>query len=255
MRSNPAESTVRECSKRGGERASASLHDLMSVASERRDLAAREARDRLAGTLGVHPRRLGGLDIEMANLIAFRLEQALEAAELASHDELTGVYARAHGRAICVREIERSARSGEKLSMLFIDFDGLKQVNDEHGHSIGDLLLARLGETLADTLRPYDTAVRWGGDEFLVVLPDCDLAQAQRIAERLASDFEVSTHHSVTWGAAELMSSDNFGALVARADAAMYQVKRARRASRERDWNGPLDRRSTTAHGSEPGGG
>ena len=205
----------------------------MASAVERRDVQAREARDRLAGVLDLHPKRLAGLDFELASLLAFRLEQAQEAAHLASRDELTGLLTRTHGRDTIGREIDRASRSHEKLSLLFIDFDGLKKVNDEHGHAIGDHLLARVGETLSDTLRVYDIAVRWGGDEFVVVLPDCDLQRAQRIAERIEREFANSTHHTITWGAAELQPSEDFSGLIKRADIAMYQVRRARQAERE----------------------
>lgn len=227
----------------------------MSAAVERRNVPAREARDRLAGVLGVHPGRLASIDHELAALLAFRLEQAQEAAELAQHDELTGVLTRAQGRGIFARELERSARSHERLSLLFIDFDGLKEVNDAFGHAIGDHLLRLVGETLADTLRPYDAAMRWGGDEFVVVLPDCDLDRARRIGERISQDFQSATRHSLTCGAAELLPGDDLASLVDRADAEMYEQKRARRRSREALEAGQLTQLPEEAHGSATEGG
>jgi len=204
-------------------------------AGERRDAVGRAARDRLAAVLGVHPKRLAMVDAELAALLAFRLEQAEEAAQLASQDELSGALNRAAGRRILEREVQRTARSGDPLSVVFLDVDGLKAVNDEHGHAIGDKLLARLGETFTTALRPYDVPIRWGGDEFVVVLPDCDWARAEAVAQRLRAEFAGATGYTLTTGTAQRADGDDLAALVARADSAMYAAKRARgRVSRER---------------------
>jgi diguanylate cyclase (GGDEF)-like protein len=200
-------------------------------AVERRDVVARGARDRLAAALGVHPKRLATIDAELAGLLAFRLEQAEEAAQLASQDELTGALSRAAGRRILEREIHRTERSGDALSVVFVDVDGLKSVNDEHGHAIGDKLLARLGETFTDTLRPYDVLIRWGGDEFVLVLPDCDWERAETVARRLCQEFTAATGYTLTCGTAQRHQGDDLPALVERADTAMYAAKRARRGS------------------------
>jgi diguanylate cyclase (GGDEF)-like protein len=202
-------------------------------ALERRDVVARAARDRLAGVLGVPPKRLATVDAELAALIAFRLEQALEAAQLASHDELTGALNRSAGRRILERELQRTKRSGDPLSVVFLDVDGLKAVNDEHGHKVGDQLLVRLGETLHLALRPYDVTVRWGGDEFVLVLPECDLDRARAVAARLGKEFAAATGCSLTAGCAERREDDDLPSLVARADAEMYAAKRGRRAGAE----------------------
>jgi diguanylate cyclase (GGDEF)-like protein len=200
-------------------------------AVERRDVVARSARDRLAAVLGVHPKRLATIDAELAGLLAFRLEQADEAAQLASQDDLTGALTRAAGRRILEREIHRTQRSGDPLSVVFLDVDGLKSVNDEHGHAIGDKLLARLGETFTETLRTYDVPIRWGGDEFVLVLPDCDWARAESVALRLSKEFSAATGYTVTCGTAQRREGDDLPALVERADTAMYAAKRARRGS------------------------
>ena len=202
-------------------------------AVERRDVAARQARDRLAAALGVHPNRLASVDGELAGLIAFRLEQADAAAQLASQDELTGALSRSSGRQTLEREMQRTARSGEALSIVFLDVDGLKKVNDEHGHGIGDRLLARLGETFTTALRPYDLAIRWGGDEFVLVLPECDRGRAEAVAGRLRREFQHATAYSLTCGTAQRAEDDDVVSLVARADAAMYQAKRAGRPAPE----------------------
>ncbi len=197
-------------------------------AVERRDLVARAARDRLAGVLGVHPKRLALIDAELAGLLAFRLEQAQEAAQLASHDELTGTLNRSAGRRTLEREVQRIERSGDPLSVVFLDVDHLKSVNDEFGHAVGDQLLSRLGETFAVALRPYDVPVRWGGDEFVLVLPECDLERAESVARRLRQEFGAATGYSITSGCAQREAGEDVDSLVQRADSAMYAAKRAR---------------------------
>jgi diguanylate cyclase (GGDEF)-like protein len=197
-------------------------------AVERRDVVARAARDRLAAVLGVHPKRLATIDSELAGLLAFRLEQAQEAAQLASHDELTGTLSRGAGRLALERELQRTARSGDPLSVVFLDVDSLKAVNDEHGHAIGDRLLARLGETFTAALRPYDTPIRWGGDEFVLVLPNCDWERAEAVAQRLREEFTAATGYTITSGSAQRKEHDDLPSLVARADGAMYAAKRSR---------------------------
>lgn len=203
-------------------------------AVERRDVVARAARDRLAAVLGVPPKRLATIDGELAGLLAFRLEQAEEAAQLASHDELTGTLSRSAGRRMLERELHRTARSGDPLSVVFADVDGLKAVNDAYGHAIGDRLLARLGETFNAALRPYDVPIRWGGDEFLLVLPDCDLARAEAVSGRVRREFSAATGYTLTCGTAQRAEGDDLHALVERADAAMYAAKRARARAPER---------------------
>lgn len=202
-------------------------------AVERRDVVARAARDRLAGVLGIHPNRLATVDAELAGLLAFRLEQAQETAQLASHDELTGALSRAAGRRTLERELQRTARSSDPLSVVFLDVDGLKAVNDEHGHAIGDRLLARLGETFNAALRPYDTPIRWGGDEFVLVLPDCDWTRAEAVAERLRHEFTAATGYTITTGSAQRREHDDLQNLIGRADGAMYAAKRAWRPAED----------------------
>ena len=84
----------------------------------------------------------------------------------AATDELTSTWTRAFGLAQVSHELERARRLGAKLVIAFLDVDGLKNVNDNHGHLAGDALLRLVGETLRANVRPYDVLVRYGGDEF-----------------------------------------------------------------------------------------
>ena len=92
---------------------------------------------------------------------------------LSLRDPLTGLGNRRHFRTVIEREIDRVARSGETALLLMLDIDHFKQINDEHGHIAGDMVLQSVAHTLADGIRPMDTLARYGGEEFAIVLPVC----------------------------------------------------------------------------------
>ena len=192
---------------------------------ERRDVAARTARDQLAVLLDVHPRRLGALDAELARLLSRRIEHAESSIAQASRDELTGLLNRSVGQRALEAEIQRAHRAERALSVIFADVDGMKQVNDTRGHAGGDRVLQALGAALREVLRPYDLGVRWGGDEFVVVLPEVGLDQAQAIGERVTERFAELTSLNVTCGSAELQREETAASLVERADREMYGRK------------------------------
>lgn len=189
---------------------------------ERRDLLARAARDELAQLVDVHPKRLAAIDRELARLLATSLERAQRAAAEASRDELTGLLNRSVGVHALEREVQRAERGGRSLAVVFADVNGLKRLNDNHGHAAGDTVLRALGTALREVLRPYDTGIRWGGDEFVVVLPEVDARRAVLIGERVAARFNELTGATVTCGCAELRPGEAAGSLVERADEDMY---------------------------------
>ncbi len=100
-------------------------------------------------------------------------------------DELTGLYNRRHLDTVLPHEVERSRRYGRPLALLMMDSDHLKQVNDTHGHQAGDELLKTMARAINEQIRMVDTAIRFGGDEFIVILPDTDLAAALIPANRI----------------------------------------------------------------------
>ncbi|MDD2545836.1 MAG: GGDEF domain-containing protein [Burkholderiaceae bacterium] len=105
--------------------------------------------------------------------------------ELSLKDPLTGLANRRHFRAVLEGEIDRVTRSGEAALLLMLDIDHFKQVNDTHGHAVGDLVLQSVARTLAGCVRPMDTLARYGGEEFAVVLPSCQATFGRVVAERI----------------------------------------------------------------------
>ena len=134
------------------------------------------------------------------------------------------------------REIYRARRSDGVLTLAFVDVDGLKAINDTHGHAAGDRALRAVAAALLDGLRSYDLVVRYGGDEFLCGLPGTDLAAAQHRFDAVATTLaEQNPGTSVSIGLAELAAQDTLETLIARADAALYAARRSTRGRGEAD--------------------
>lgn len=148
--------------------------------------------------------------------------------ELAATDELTGARARKFGLAELAREIERARRTGERLTLAFIDVDGLKEVNDTDGHPAGDRLLHLVVETVKANIRPYDVVVRYGGDEFLCVMPNLAKGGAKTRMKGIAAKLRaLDKEHSVTFGLAEYDPVDGMEEFILRADADLLATRRA----------------------------
>ena len=205
---------------------------------ERRDHTARSVRDALAERLGIDPRELGSLSAETAtralanfNLNLDRLRQLEEEAAV---DELTGVYRRGHGMMILAREVRRAFRSpDERLVVAFTDVDGLKRYNDTSGHAEGDRLLKDLTVAMTERLRSHDIVFRYGGDEFVCILPGASLDGATPIFEAVAEAFaERGRERGFSVGLVELREGDTPESLVARADTALYESRAVTAAGR-----------------------
>ena len=112
--------------------------------------------------------------------------------ELAYRDELTGLYNRRHFYEIIRTEVDKAMVSRQSLAIVLLDLDGLKKLNDEHGHGVGDIVLATLGKRIATHTRANDVPARLGGDEFGVVMPGTDKRGAFALARRLWADLEAS---------------------------------------------------------------
>ena len=161
------------------------------------------------------------------------LEQELRL--LASRDALTGIANRGAIIDVLQRELARRARTQEPLSVIFCDLDHFKAINDTHGHLAGDEVLRETCRRMGATLRPYDSFGRYGGEEMLVVLPNCEVEGALEVAERMRAAVAarpVSTQYgeigsTVSIGVATVSRQDvaTIGALLQRADEALYRAK------------------------------
>ena len=153
----------------------------------------------------------------------------------ASHDALTGMLNRRAILSLLGKEAARAARQGSSLGVLVLDLDHFKKVNDTFGHTVGDAVLSEVSKRLSVPLRRYDAVGRYGGEEFLVALPECDLEQAAEIGERIrlsvasvpietsAGDITVT----VSIGAAATEEErGTIDQLIQRSDRALYEAKR-----------------------------
>lgn len=144
-------------------------------------------------------------------------------------DELTGVFRRGTGELALAHEIARARRSNTPLVVVMIDVDGLKPVNDNHGHAAGDALLRDVVTAITSTMRSYDVTVRWGGDEFICALSDVTIEVAEaRIADTGRVLDALRAGSSVTAGFAMLSPDDDLDSVIKRADAALYRAKGVR---------------------------
>jgi diguanylate cyclase (GGDEF)-like protein len=128
-------------------------------------------------------------------------------------------------------EVERSRRNGRPFALLLLDLDGLKKINDTHGHSIGSQALRRVAIVLQFHSRAVDTAARYGGDEFAVLLPETGAERAWRVAERIAervADDGEEPRLSISFGISVYpQDGETIGEIFRTADAALYAMKRA----------------------------
>lgn len=174
-----------------------------------------------------------GLFESLAALFASVLTLAAERHELertAYHDALTGLLNR-HATALLERRMLRENGFSPPASLLLLDLDHFKRINDDLGHAGGDRVLRRAARTIRATLRRGDDVLRWGGEEFLVALPGTELDDGLQVAENLrsalAEDADVGVTCSI--GVTTLGVHERLEAAVARADAALYAAKRAGR--------------------------
>jgi len=159
--------------------------------------------------------------------------------ELSITDDCTGVYNSRHMFTVLAEEVRRSERFGYEFSVLFLDIDHFKRINDEHGHLVGSKLLGQFGRCLRKNLRLVDAAFRYGGDEFAVLLPQTGKEAALHVARRLMTTFRnmhwltdegLSLTLRVSVGIATYpLDGDSSHAIVQSADDLMYQVKGAGR--------------------------
>ena len=181
--------------------------------------------------------------------LIFSLVAALEQARhtaytLSMTDSLTGLHNRRHFMHTAQRELDLAQRHQLPLALLILDIDHFKDVNDVHGHAIGDQVLIEVGKRCAQVLRATDLLARWGGEEFVVLLPNTPFEHAQQLAERMRETVAYSAQMyasndavqvTISIGAAGTVAGEatTLDALVQSADRALYGAKRA---GRNRVW-------------------
>ncbi|HBX69452.1 MAG TPA: hypothetical protein DEH25_08730 [Chloroflexi bacterium] len=164
-----------------------------------------------------------------------RVEKQLQ--HLATTDPLTGVYNRRHFFELAEQEFDRSHRYGRQISIILCDVDFFKETNDTYGHIAGDQMLQAISERFLGNLRQLDIFGRYGGDEFVILLPETDLDQAKMAAERLlkaVTKLPVETSRGaipiqLSMGVASLTNSDDIEKLLIKTDQALYTAKEAGR--------------------------
>jgi diguanylate cyclase (GGDEF)-like protein len=206
--------------------------------------------ERLVGVISVvendPDRRFNDADLDLLTLLAHQAAIAINNAQLferartqAYTDSLTNLSTRRHFFELAERELSRSRRYGSPLSVIMFDFDQFKDVNDRYGHAAGDQVLSDAAHLLRDQLREVDVVGRYGGDEFVILLPETRLPTARVVAERLRrsiarAEFAVDgdgSHHvklTASLGVAQYTEDcADIDALLDRADQALYRSKQA----------------------------
>ncbi|MFZ6656949.1 GGDEF domain-containing protein [Undibacterium sp. TJN19] len=163
-----------------------------------------------------------------------QLSVALEKIQLtANHDELTGAINRRHMLELLSRETQRSSRSESPLLIAMLDIDYFKRVNDTYGHQAGDLALQKFVQTVQASIRTSDILARWGGEEFLIIMPDAELDIGMsglervrvQVAEQVVTFAGSSFSFTVSIGVAQYHKGESFEKTVIRADQALYAAK------------------------------
>ena len=149
----------------------------------------------------------------------------------ATHDKLTGLYNRNRFDEIYEKEIKRARRYENDLSMILFDVDNFKQINDNYGHQTGDEVLKEIAEITLNSVREQDISVRWGGEEFLVLLPQTNLLGAITAANKIRSSIEknpISSHSlniTASFGVSQLLEDDELD-FISKTDKLLYEAKK-----------------------------
>jgi len=169
-------------------------------------------------------------------LASIRLHQERDALirrldTLAHTDSLTGVLNRYRGVELIEHEIFRAERYDHPFAIVFFDIDNFKTINDTYGHEMGDRVLVQVTRTVEEALRKTDTLVRWGGEEFLILLPETRLNDAVHLARKLRERIEnrqsaIPLPVTASFGVTEWSRGQTLDSLISRADAKMYEAKR-----------------------------
>lgn len=170
-----------------------------------------------------------------------RLEESnAQLEQMAATDPLTGLYNRRHFGRVIEQLFAETQRYAQDLSCVMIDLDGYKQLNDSYGHQIGDQLLVMAGKVIAANMRRMDVAARYGGDEFVLLIPHASGQEAAQVADRIRAEYRQASgallrnehggvNMSIGVATARSVGASSSEQLLARADAALYESKEAGR--------------------------
>lgn len=157
-----------------------------------------------------------------------------EVEKLASFDKLTGIYNRRMLDEFIKIELESAYRNSTKLSIIMIDIDHFKSVNDTYGHQAGDIVLNQTAQIISNNLRKSDIFGRYGGEEFMIISIDISKEEVFILAEKIRGliydfKFEKVGSKTISLGISDLQDGDSVDSLIKRADSALYQAKNSGR--------------------------
>lgn len=169
------------------------------------------------------------LELQQSNERLKELNRELET--MATTDTLTGIFNRLKFNAILETEVQRYIRYAHNLSIILFDLDLFKNVNDEYGHDVGDLVLIAIARLVKETIRTSDVFARWGGEEFIILLPETTLKQACLVAEKVrqtieSNEFEEVKGVTCSFGVSQFRSGDVIKDFFKRCDDALYEAKK-----------------------------
>ena len=150
----------------------------------------------------------------------------------ASHDKLTGLFNRNRFDELYEKEIKRARRYNNDLSLILFDIDNFKMINDSYGHQTGDEVLKEIAKIILGNVREQDINVRWGGEEFLILLPQTNLLGAFTVANKIRTSIETnifttnSLNITASFGVTQLLENDDESSFIARSDKFLYEAKK-----------------------------
>ncbi len=169
--------------------------------------------------------------IELKKVQNILVEQNIKLENLAVTDNLTELYNRLKLDECVYNEISRSKRFNHQFGVAMIDIDNFKSVNDTYGHQIGDKVLVEIAQIIKNNLRETDIAGRWGGEEFLLIMPETDEDGFRKVIETIRElievyDFSIIGNKTASFGITMYEKGDTLESLIKKADDALYQAKR-----------------------------
>ncbi len=167
-------------------------------------------------------------ELEAENIQHQHLVEELE--KLSITDPLTSIYNRRKFNELLAMEIERSKRYQNSLSIIMCDIDDFKKINDKFGHDVGDKAIKTFSKKIHENIREIDMLARWGGEEFMILMPNVSVENARSVAEKLRTviekaEVETAGSFTASFGVTDLMLDDTAETFIKRADQALYKAK------------------------------